>query len=53
VTPAFDDDFLLVSPNGETTMVDARNDALSEGRIELTPESRARRARLMTTTLAG
>ncbi|HYJ13751.1 MAG TPA: hypothetical protein VEW66_09170 [Thermomicrobiales bacterium] len=53
ITPAFDDDFLLVSPNGETTMVDARNDALSDGRIELTPESLARRARLMATPLAG
>jgi hypothetical protein len=52
-TPAFDDDFLLVSPSGDTVMVDARNDALSEGRIELTPESRQRRARLLATPTAG
>jgi len=53
VTPAFDDDFLLISPTGETIMVAARNDALSEGRIELTPRSRARRNRLIATPLAG
>jgi hypothetical protein len=52
-SPNFDDDFLLVSPSGEIAMVDARNDALSEGRIDLTSESRARRASLTATPLTG
>ena len=53
ITPVFDDDFLLVSPSGDSIVVQVTFDGLSEGRIALTPESRRRRARLMATPLAG
>jgi hypothetical protein len=53
INPVFDDDFLLVSPNGDAIVVQVTFDGLRRGEIELTPASRARRARLMAAPLAG
>jgi hypothetical protein len=53
IDPVFDDDYLLLSPHGETIVVQVTFEGLRKGRIELTPESRQRRARVMATPLAG
>lgn len=42
VNPAFDDDFLLVAPNGATEVVQADLNAMEEDSIVLVPESRLR-----------
>jgi hypothetical protein len=41
VNPAFDDDFLMVAPDGATRVVQADLDAMDEDQIVLTPASRA------------
>jgi len=42
VNPAFDDDFLLVAPDGATEIVQADLDAMEHDTIVLVPESRSR-----------
>lgn len=42
VNPAFDDDFLMVAPDGTTEIVQADLDAMEQDSIVLVPESRSR-----------
>lgn len=48
----FDDDYLLISPGGETAVVTADEAGLSAGRIELVPESRTRWNQLKASVIA-
>ncbi|HYI25361.1 MAG TPA: hypothetical protein VD767_08135 [Thermomicrobiales bacterium] len=48
--PVFSDDYLLVTPNGDTAVVQVTFDGLRRGEIELTPESRTLLAELTAKT---